>query len=104
VREVHEETGIVARVERMAGLYCWPEQNELIFSFLCTAIGGALQTSDETRDVRFFAPDALPPNLLQEHRQRLLDALNLRPDQETLLVIPNVLSTPDEIREWCARR
>ncbi len=94
----------MARVERLVGVYCWSEQNELIFSFRCTAIGGAPQTSDETRDVRFFAPDALPPNLLQEHRQRLLDALNLRPDQETLLVIPNVLSAPDEIRQWRARR
>jgi hypothetical protein len=47
-------------------------------------------------------PDILPPNLLQEHRQRLLDALNPRPDQETLLVIPNILSAPDEIRQWRA--
>jgi ADP-ribose pyrophosphatase YjhB (NUDIX family) len=104
VREVHEETGILAYVERLAGVYCWPEQSELIFSFLCTAIGKSLQTSDETRAVRYFLPDTLPPNLLQEHRQRLLDALNLRPDQETLLVIPNVLSAPDEIRQWRARR
>jgi len=103
-REVREETGIMACVERLAGLYCWPEQSELIFSFRCTAFGGALQTSDETRDVRFFAPDALPPNLLQEHRQRLLDALNLRPDQETLLVVPEVLSAPEEIGQWRARR
>jgi 8-oxo-dGTP diphosphatase len=102
VREIHEETGIVARVERLAGLYCWPQQNELIFSFCCTAIGGSLQTSDESRDVLFFAPDALPPNLLQEHRQRLLDTLTLRPDQEALLVTPHVLSAPQEIRRWRA--
>jgi 8-oxo-dGTP diphosphatase len=102
VREVHEETGIMAYVERLAGVYCWPEQNELIFSFLCAAIGKSLQTSDETRAVRCFMPDILPPNLLQEHRQRLLDALNPRPDQETLLVIPNILSAPDEIRQWRA--
>jgi len=104
LREVHEETGIVARVERLVGLYCWTEQDELIFSFRCTAIGGSLQTSDETRDVRFFAPDALPQNLLQEHRQRLLDALNLHLNQETLLVIPDTLSAPEEIRQWRARR
>jgi ADP-ribose pyrophosphatase YjhB (NUDIX family) len=99
VREVQEETGIVARVERLAGVYCWPEQNEVIFSFHCAAIGGVLQSRDETRDVGFFAPDGLPPNLLQEHRQRLLDALNLRPDQRAVLVIPNVLSAPAEIRQ-----
>jgi ADP-ribose pyrophosphatase YjhB (NUDIX family) len=104
LREVREETGVVARVERLAGLYCWPEQDELIFSFLCTAIDGSRQTSDETRDVRFFTPDALPQNLLQEHRQRLADALELSPDQETSLVIPDVLSAPEEISQWRARR
>jgi ADP-ribose pyrophosphatase YjhB (NUDIX family) len=103
VREIHEETGIVARVERLAGLYCWPVQNELIFSFRCAAIGGALQTSDETREVRFFAPDALPANLLQEHHQRIVDALKMAPDQETLLVIPDGLSAPEEIRHWRAQ-
>jgi hypothetical protein len=51
----------------------------------------------------FFAPDALPPNLLQEHRQRLLDTLTLRPDQEALLVTPHVLSAPQEIRRWRAQ-
>jgi ADP-ribose pyrophosphatase YjhB (NUDIX family) len=104
IREIYEETGIAARVERLAGLYIWPKQDEVIFSFLCTAIGGSLQTSEETHAVRFFAPDALPPNMLQEHRQRLLDSLNLRPDQETSLVIPNLLSAPDEIRQWRMRR
>jgi ADP-ribose pyrophosphatase YjhB (NUDIX family) len=103
-REIAEETGIAARVERLAGLYCWPEQDELIFSFLCAAIDGSLQTSDETCDVGFFAPDALPQNLLQEHRKRLLDTLTLRHDQETLLVIPDALSASEEIRQWRARR
>jgi ADP-ribose pyrophosphatase YjhB (NUDIX family) len=104
VREIDEETGLAARVERLTGVYCWPERNEVIFSFLCTTAGGDLRTSDETRDVRFFAPDALPPNLLREHRQRLEDALRLRQDQETLLVIPDVLSAPEEIRQWRGHR
>jgi ADP-ribose pyrophosphatase YjhB (NUDIX family) len=104
VREIREETGIIAHAERLAGVYCWPARNELIFSFVCAVLGGRLQVSDETRDVRFFAPDALPVNLLGEHRQRLVDALNQRHEQETLLVIPEVLSAPDEIRQWRAQR
>jgi 8-oxo-dGTP diphosphatase len=104
VRELREETGISAYVERLMGVYCWPGHCEAIFSFLCVALGGSLQASDETRAVRFFAPDALPVNLLQEHRQRLLDALSLRHDQETLLIIPRVLPASEEIRQWRARR
>jgi ADP-ribose pyrophosphatase YjhB (NUDIX family) len=103
VRESREETGIAAGVEGLVGVYCWPEQSELIFSFLCAAIGGSLQTRDETRAVRFFAPGALPSNLLLEHRQRIVDALKLAPDQETLLAIPDGLSAPEEIRRWRAR-
>jgi 8-oxo-dGTP diphosphatase len=103
VREIREETGIVARVEQLAGLYCWPVQSELIFSFRCAAIGGALQTSDEAREVRFFAPDALPANLLQEHHQRIVDALKMALDQGTLLVIPDGRSAPEEIRQWRAQ-
>jgi hypothetical protein len=76
----------------------------LICSFLCTALGGSPLPSDETRDVRFFAPDAPLANLLSEHCQRLLDTLNLRGEQETLLVIPDDLSGPDEIRQWRAWR
>ena len=98
-----EETEIMAYVERLAGIYCWPEQDELIFSVLCTAIGESLQTSDETRAVHLLAPDTLPPNLLQEHHQRLADALKLSPNQETLLAIPKPLSAPEEIRQWRAR-
>jgi ADP-ribose pyrophosphatase YjhB (NUDIX family) len=103
VREIREETGIAAHVERLAGVYCWPEQSELILSFLCTAIDGSLQTSDETRAVRFCATDALPSHLLLEHRQRIVDTLKLAPDQETLLAIPGGLSAPEEIRQWRAQ-
>jgi hypothetical protein len=34
----------------------------------------------------------------------MLDALNLLPNQKTLLIIPNLLSAPDEIRQWRTQR
>jgi len=66
VREVREETGIVAHVERAVGLYYlggWRRLNVLYAGF---AVGGELQArTDETRDNRFFSPDDLPPDLWQ---------------------------------------
>jgi ADP-ribose pyrophosphatase YjhB (NUDIX family) len=104
LRETFEETGITARVERLVGVYCWPGQRELIFSFACIAQNGDLRGSDETRAVRYFAPDVLPPTLLHEHRQRLIDALSLSPDQETRLLTPDGVSAPEEIRHWRERQ
>ncbi len=45
--------------------------------------GGALATSDESDAVRYFVPDALPPNTFPEHVHRIRDAL--RGEPRTLL-------------------
>ena len=86
VREVKEETGLDAVAEWLAGIYSWPALDEIIFSFVCRVVGGALTTSDETRAVRFFALDSLPPNPFAEHVARIHDALDdmERPHLRTL--------------------
>jgi 8-oxo-dGTP pyrophosphatase MutT (NUDIX family) len=99
VREVREETGFDVTVERLIGIYCWPETSELIFSFLCALKGGAVRASDETRDVRFFPPDALPARTFAEHRERIADALaSARDGGECILRTPTCRSAPEEVR------
>jgi ADP-ribose pyrophosphatase YjhB (NUDIX family) len=93
VREVEEESGFVVRATRL--LAVWdkrrhdhPPQPFFVYKlvFLCERLGGAARTSDETDDVAFFAPDALPPLSLdrvtpaQLHR---LSALAALPDAPT---------------------
>jgi 8-oxo-dGTP diphosphatase len=86
IREVREETGFEVVVERLVGVYSWaPRKDEVIFSFVCRITGGALATSEESDDVRFFAPDELPANTFPEHVHRLRDALVAQP--ETLLKV-----------------
>jgi len=76
IRETREETGYEVVVERLVGVYSWaPRKDEVIFSFLCRVVSGECATSDESDDVRFFAPDALPANTFPEHRHRIHDAL-----------------------------
>jgi 8-oxo-dGTP diphosphatase len=96
VREAREETGLHVAVERLAGVYCWPATGELIFSFICAVLDGQLSPSDETRDVRFFPPEALPANTFAEHRERIMDALAGR--REALLRVPTCLSASEEVR------
>ena len=94
VREVKEETGLDVVVTRLIGVYCWPDVDEVIFSFRCEAIGGSLALNDEARDLRYFALDALPVNLFVEHAERLRDALD--DGRTALLREPAGPSAPEE--------
>jgi ADP-ribose pyrophosphatase YjhB (NUDIX family) len=63
VREVREETGIEATVEKILGVYSNPRhvsvyddgevRQQFSVCFLCRAVGGELQTSKESSEVRF---------------------------------------------------
>ncbi|GHO45605.1 hypothetical protein KSX_37680 [Ktedonospora formicarum] len=74
-REVLEETGLQVEVERLVGVYSKPQKQEIVLSFLCRITGGQLTSTAESRECRFFSPDALPSNTLPKHRQRISDAL-----------------------------
>jgi ADP-ribose pyrophosphatase YjhB (NUDIX family) len=70
-REVREETGIVAHVERVVGLYYAAGWNRLTVLYAGWPLGGSLrQRTAEARANAFFAPDALPslwrPELLHD--------------------------------------
>jgi ADP-ribose pyrophosphatase YjhB (NUDIX family) len=67
VREVREETGIEAEVERILGVYSNPRhvsvyddgevRQQFSLCFLCLAVGGELRTSKESSEVRFVDLD-----------------------------------------------
>src|SRR6202162_2545983 len=74
-REVREETGLEVKVERLVGVYSKPQKQEVVLTFLCQVIDGTLQSTEETRESRYFSPETLPGNTLPKHRQRIEDAL-----------------------------
>ena len=74
-REVREETGLEVKVDRLVGVYSKPQKQEVVLTFICQVIDGTLQPTVETRENRYFNPDALPGNTLPKHRQRIEDAL-----------------------------
>ena len=79
-REVLEETGLEVEIERLVGVYSKPQKNEVALAFHCVVAGGQARASEEIRECRYFALDALPPNTLPKHRQRIEDALLNRPE------------------------
>lgn len=68
LREIQEETGVVAEIERLAGVAMhtavYPNGDHceyLSIWFRCRAVGGrARADGDESLEVAWFAPDALP--------------------------------------------
>jgi hypothetical protein len=56
-------------------VYSKPQKQEVVLTFRCQMVGGVLTETEESRECRYFAPDALPRNTLPKHRQRVEDAL-----------------------------
>lgn len=75
VREVKEETGLDAVVEKLIGVYSKPQNNDLVFSYQCKVVSGVIQINAEAREIAYFNADALPQNIVQKHLERIQDCL-----------------------------
>ncbi|OQA15986.1 MAG: Dihydroneopterin triphosphate pyrophosphatase [Chloroflexi bacterium ADurb.Bin360] len=76
IREVREETGLEAVIERLVGVYGKTDNhNELVFAFTCRVIGGELHTTEESSACEYFDLAHLPPTTLPKHVERIHDAL-----------------------------
>jgi 8-oxo-dGTP diphosphatase len=87
VREVREETGLEVEPERLVGVYSDPAYTHITFpngdevhfvssTFACRVVGGRLQPDgEESLEVAYFAPEALPEGVVGDHARRIGDAL-----------------------------
>ena len=82
IREAREETGLVIAIERFLGLYTNPDictvypdgrRVQIVSAtFLARVVGGQLiESNEETAELRWFPPDALPDNLTPTSRDRI---------------------------------
>ena len=89
VREIREETALEIVPERIVGVYSGPDfrvryangDEAMIVSitFKCRPLAGAPRVNDdESLEIRYFSPDALPP-MADRHRLRIVDALGEDP-------------------------
>ncbi len=75
IREVTEETGLEIEVSRLAGVYSKPDKNEVVFSFVCTQVGGEITLNDEADKIEYFDVDKLPSNTSPKQIERIRDAI-----------------------------
>ena len=87
IREVQEEVGLEVAVNKLLGVYAYPPDNDVIFSFRCTVTGGQVTISDEADAVGYFALSELPVTIHAHHLLRVQDALG-QPDQVQLKTLP----------------
>jgi 8-oxo-dGTP diphosphatase len=88
VREVWEETGLEVEPLRLVGIYSDPAFMRFAYgngdrvhfmsaTFDCRVVGGSLNADgEESLEVVYFAPDALPEGLVCDHAQRIADAIS----------------------------
>ena len=87
VREVKEEVGLDVVVSKLLGVYKDPTRNDLVFSFACTIIGGALTLTNEADAIDYFAFEQIPANTFENHIFRIKDFLH-EPDMMHLKMLP----------------
>ena len=75
VREVKEETGLDVKPQKISGLYFKPEQQEIVFAFMCQVVGGSVTLTDEADAITYYAPSELPSKMSQKQIERIHDAL-----------------------------
>jgi 8-oxo-dGTP diphosphatase len=74
IRECHEETGLLVRVDHLLGVYSYGEgqRTGLLIIYAATATGGELAAADDATEAGVFPVDALPaPMAFPTHLQAI---------------------------------
>jgi 8-oxo-dGTP diphosphatase len=74
-REVHEETGVWVKVERLTGVYKNMARGIVALVFRCKLAGGRVSTTDESREVRWVPTAEIAKLMSPAYAVRVLDAL-----------------------------
>jgi ADP-ribose pyrophosphatase YjhB (NUDIX family) len=98
IREIKEETGLDAIVERLAGVYSKVDQDDLVFSFACRIVGGQLSVTTESSENRYFEPAHLPFNTSPRQVERIHDAL--RAECQPIFCLQTGLSTKEMLARY----
>jgi 8-oxo-dGTP diphosphatase len=76
VREAKEETGLDIKIEKLAGVYSDPNRDPrghfVSVCFLCVPVGGALTTSEETKEVEAFSKEEIKSIKLAFDHEKIL--------------------------------
>jgi len=71
VREAKEELGVTISVRKLMGIFCKPNQDDLVFQFVADVISGTPTLSDEVREYAYFSEENLPENTAPRQKERI---------------------------------
>ena len=75
IREIHEESGYHAQVERLVGVYSAPFKDDIVLMMTATIIGSdGWEPNSEIAQIGFFARDTLPEPMNSRVQRRIFDA------------------------------
>jgi len=75
IREIHEESGYHAQVERLVGVYAAPFKDDIVLMMTARIISSdGWAPNGEIAQIGFFARDALPEPMNSRVQRRILDA------------------------------
>ena len=72
-REVLEETGLVAELDRLIGIYSLQGNPVILAVYAGHVVGGTMNAGHDATDVRLFSVDDLPPMPFHHDEQILRD-------------------------------
>lgn len=76
-REILEETGFVAEVENLVGIYSAPEKDDLVLLFRADIKSeGRFIPNEEIAEIAFFPLEDLPVRMHPWNRKRIQDAFS----------------------------
>lgn len=75
-REIKEETGIPVEVQHLTGVYKNLQRGVVALVFRCRPLTHRAHTSDETAQVLWVDPDAVPHMMAPAYAVRVTDALH----------------------------
>lgn len=80
-REVHEESGLRTKIDRLVGVYSDPKRDKrwhaVSIAYLLKITGGKLHINEESTDAKFFHPGRLPKNMAFDHDRMIKDAFKI---------------------------
>ncbi|TYS18658.1 NUDIX domain-containing protein [Rossellomorea vietnamensis] len=76
-REILEETGYIAKVENLVGIYSAPEKDDLVLLFRAGIKSeGRFIPNEEIKEIAFFSRENLPLQMHPWNRKRILDSFS----------------------------
>ena len=73
IREIKEETWLDSSIISLVWLYNKKDEKDLVFLFHCNKIWWKLSLNGEAKSFWWFEIDKLPENVIDLHKERILD-------------------------------